>query len=72
MATATARFKRLADESRVEFLDMRGASGRYIRTWGRDLDWFKRGPTHANERGEQILGRILYRYFAAGTAADRG
>ena len=59
-----ARLKRLADELQVEFLDMRGAWGQYIRTCARDLLWFKRDPIHANERGEQILGRILYRYFA--------
>ena len=38
------------------FLDMEAAWGRYIRQSGKDLDWFKRDPIHANERGEQILG----------------
>jgi len=36
----------------------------YIRKSGKDLDWFKRDPIHANERGEQILGRILESYFS--------
>jgi len=59
-----ARLKRLADEIHVEFLDLRGAWGESIRQSGKDLDWFHRDPVHANERGEQIIGRILYRYLA--------
>ncbi|NOX55798.1 MAG: SGNH/GDSL hydrolase family protein [Planctomycetes bacterium] len=65
-----ARLKRLADELKVEFLDMRGAWGQYIRSCGKDLEWFKRDPIHANERGEQILGRILCRYFAPNVTSD--
>ena len=59
-----ARLKRLADEEHAGFLDMTAWWGRTIRESGRDLDWFKRDPVHANIRGEQILGRILAAHFA--------
>lgn len=56
--------RRLAAEVKVEFLDMHGPWGRYIRESGKELVWFKRDDIHANGRGEQILGRILSRYLA--------
>ncbi len=59
-----ARLQRLARSEHGAFLDMTGAWGQYIRTSGKPLDWFKRDPIHANERGEQILGRILVRYLS--------
>jgi glyoxylase-like metal-dependent hydrolase (beta-lactamase superfamily II) len=64
----------LAREAGAGFLDMEAAWGRYIRRCGRDLGWFKRDPIHANERGEQIIGRILAAYLsvpADGTTDDR-
>jgi hypothetical protein len=61
-----ARLKRLADEEKTGFLDMTAYWGRYIRESGKDLDWFKRDPIHANTRGEQILGRILVAHLAPG------
>ena len=51
--------EKLARQSKTAFLDMEAAWGLYIRTCGKDLEWFKRDPIHANERGEQILGHIL-------------
>lgn len=59
-----ARLQRLADEVGAAFLDMSAAWGRYVRESGRKLDWFKRDAVHANERGDQILGRILDRYLS--------
>jgi hypothetical protein len=53
----------LARETGAAFLDMEAAWAGYIRSSGQDLDWFKRDPIHANERGEQILGHILESYF---------
>jgi hypothetical protein len=53
----------LARETGAAFLDMEAAWAGYIRSSGKDLDWFKRDPIHANERGEQILGHILESYF---------
>ena len=58
-----ARLCRVASEIHCAFLDMSAAWGRYIRESGKELDWFKRDAIHANDRGEQILGRILDQYF---------
>ena len=57
----------LARDTGVAFLDMEAAWAGYIRESAKDLDWFKRDPIHANERGEQILGRILEIYFTLPT-----
>lgn len=53
----------LAREVGAAFLDMEFAWASYIRQSARDLEWFKRDPIHANERGEQILGHILAGYL---------
>ena len=54
----------LAGKLNAGFLDMEAHWAIYIRNSGRELDWFKRDPIHANERGEQILGRILANYLS--------
>jgi len=59
-----SRLLRMAAEEKVEFLDMTGPWGRYIRESDKARGWFMRDPVHANERGFQILGRILEKYFA--------
>ena len=43
---------------------MTDAWGRYVRASGKDLNWFKRDEVHANERGEQVIGRILAAHLA--------
>jgi len=58
-----SRLMRMAAEEKVEFLDMTGPWGRYIRESDQARGWFMRDPVHANERGFQILGRILEKYF---------
>lgn len=62
--------EKLARETEAAFLDMEAAWGRYIRECGKDLDWFKRDPIHANERGEQILGHILAAYLSPKPAKE--
>ena len=59
-----ARLRQLATESKSDFLDMTALWGQYVRDSEKPLDWFKRDPIHANERGEQILGRILAAHLA--------
>ncbi len=59
-----ARLMRMAAEEKVEFLDMMGPWGKYIRESGKELEWFKRDPVHANSRGEAVLGRILLAWFS--------
>jgi hypothetical protein len=60
----------LARQTGAAFLDMEAAWAGYIRSSGKDLDWFKRDPIHANERGEQILGHILESYFTLAAKTD--
>lgn len=60
--------EKLAYEAKTAFLDMEAAWAKYIRQCGKDLEWFKRDPIHANERGEQILGHILAQYISSLTA----
>ena len=62
--------EQLARETGAAFLDMETAWAEYIRNSGKELDWFKRDPIHANERGEQILGRILESYFTLPAAVS--
>jgi lysophospholipase L1-like esterase len=59
------RLKALAAEEKCGFLDMTGPWGRYIRESQYGMGWFKRDPIHANERGFQILGRILAAFLGA-------
>ncbi|MCY3020398.1 MAG: SGNH/GDSL hydrolase family protein [Planctomycetota bacterium] len=59
-----ARLMQLAADEKCEFLDMTAAWGEYIAESARAMGWFKRDPVHGNERGFQILGRILEKYFA--------
>ena len=57
------KLKALAKEMNVEFLDMRGAWLMEMRASGETVDWYKRDPVHANDKGKQVIGRILYRYL---------
>jgi hypothetical protein len=57
----------LSREVGAAFLDMEAAWAGYIRQCGKGLEWFKRDPIHANERGEQILGRILAQHLNLAT-----
>lgn len=59
-----SRLMRMAAEEKVEFFDMTGPWGQYIRESDKARGWFMRDPVHANERGFQILGRILEIYFS--------
>jgi len=59
-----SRLMRLAAEEQVEFVNMTGPWGEYLRRSDKTRGWFMRDPVHANERGFQILGRILEKYFA--------
>ncbi|MBN1417545.1 MAG: C69 family dipeptidase [Planctomycetes bacterium] len=67
-----ARLLRLAGDEKCAFLDMFALWGLYVRESGQDLETFKRDVVHADERGEQILGRILEHHFSpvASTRSD--
>lgn len=55
---------RLASQEKCEFLDMTGPWWQYVQDSGKDYGWFRGDAVHANERGSQILARILEKYFA--------
>ena len=61
--TWPARLSRMADEENVELFDTRAAWNACVAASGRPVEWFMRDPVHANGRGKQVLGRILFRYF---------
>ena len=63
------RLMKMAAEEKVEFLDLTGPWGQYIRDSKYAMGAFKRDPIHANQRGKQILGRILEAYFAPKTVS---
>ena len=56
--------RELAEQDNVGFLDLQAVWGQYVADSGQDVTWFMRDVVHANPKGEQILGRILERYFA--------
>ncbi|MFL5243649.1 MAG: SGNH/GDSL hydrolase family protein [Gemmataceae bacterium] len=59
-----SKLAKLARDEKVELVDVQREWGEYIRATGRPVADFKRDNIHANEKGEQIIGRILVRYFA--------
>jgi lysophospholipase L1-like esterase len=63
-ATFSERMRKMAEEEKVEFLDLDGIYTAYVEKSGRGHDWFMRDPVHANVRGQQVMARILERFFA--------
>lgn len=55
--------RRLADEMKVEFLDIATAWHNYLGQSGKPWLWFQRDVVHGNDRGKQIVGRIIEAYF---------
>ncbi len=53
----------VANEFNVEFLDMKSPWHFYLGSSQKPWRWFHRDRVHANDRGKQINGRILERYF---------
>lgn len=59
----TPRLRRMAAEEKAEFLDTCSLWEQYVRQSDKPGDWFHRDEIHANNRGKQVVGRILLRYF---------
>ncbi len=51
------------DADRFATLDLRDAWEKYIQTCGRPRDYFQRDFIHSNDRGKQIMGRLLAEFF---------
>lgn len=58
-----ARMRDLAETEKVAFLDMNTLWHSYIAASEKPWEWFHRDALHANDRGKQILGRLLEAYF---------
>ncbi len=56
--------KNLAEDEKVEYLDMARITMDYFSDLRKPGGWFHRDRIHANDRGKQVLARILERYFA--------
>jgi hypothetical protein len=54
-----AKLMRLSKEMKTGFMDLCGYWGEYIKQSGHPVDWFKRDVVHADEKGEQVIGRLL-------------
>jgi hypothetical protein len=59
-----AALPKLAAEEKCGYFDMTTPWKTYIANSGYALDSFKRDVVHANDRGKQILGRLMQRFFA--------
>jgi hypothetical protein len=62
--------KALADSEDIEFLDMNTLWHSYVAESATPWEWFHRDELHANDRGKQILARILEQFFM--TADQQG
>jgi hypothetical protein len=65
-----AGLRQLAENEKAAFFDMTAYWGKYIRESGKELKWFKRDAVHANERGQQVIGRLLAGYLAPPVGRD--
>ena len=65
--TTTKNFRydmqKVAAEEKCAFFDMSGPWWEYIQTSGKCYGWFKGDAVHANERGCQIIARLLREWF---------
>ena len=56
--------RKLAEEQEVEFLDINTVWHDYVAVSKTPFEWFHRDILHANDRGKQVLARILEKFFA--------
>jgi hypothetical protein len=55
----------LADELNVEFIDLATKWNNYLGNSQKPWQWFNRDPVHGNDRGKQIVGRLMNQYFCS-------
>ena len=55
--------REVAEAANVEFLDMQTIWHNYLGSSKKPWHWFHRDRVHANDRGKQIIGRILAGYL---------
>lgn len=61
--TFRANMLKVASDEKTAFFDMTGPWWEYIQNSGKTTGWFMRDPVHANDRGRQIIGRLLEIWF---------
>jgi len=65
--TTTGNFRynmqKVAAEERCAFFDMTGPWWSYVQNSGKTYGWFMGDSVHANDRGCQIIGRLLEMWF---------
>ena len=71
--TTTSNFRfnmqKVAAEEKCAFFDMTGPWWSYIQESGKTYGWFMGDAVHANDRGCQIIGRLLQLWFKSDTGA---
>ncbi len=58
-----AGMKKVCEEEKCAYFDMTAPWWKYIEESGKTYGWFMGDSVHANERGCQIIARLLERYF---------
>lgn len=56
---------RISKDMGIGFIDYHEAWNSYLAASGRPWEWFHRDAVHANDRGKQVLARILERWFSS-------
>jgi hypothetical protein len=57
------KMRQLAEEEKCGFIDLAAPLNQYILDSGCCRGWYMRDYVHANERGFQIIGRLLFEFF---------
>ncbi|MBI5831218.1 MAG: hypothetical protein HZB16_02785 [Armatimonadetes bacterium] len=64
MAAYRTGLRALAEEEQTAFLDVGLAWNEYMAHCGRSYSWFMRDAVHANDRGREVLARMMLAYFS--------
>jgi len=59
------KLRTLAREEKVRLVNVTRYWAEYVRQSGEGANHYRRDPVHANELGEQILGRIMAAFLTA-------
>jgi hypothetical protein len=57
------KLRQLATDEKCEFFDMTSPWWQYVKESGKVYGWFRGDAVHANERGSQLLARLMEAYF---------
>lgn len=60
----------LAEQKNITFFDMTVPTNNYVANSGKPFNYFNRDRVHNNDRGKQIIGRVLASYFATAQKVD--